>query len=116
MDKFKKEIEQKINIIIRQCEKNWNKERYGEHPYILEFNNLKKNIFSSNKLIQEKGLKGFKSFLSLRAWDDIDDTFRKNNENNDKYKNEFVDEFNNFSEFYDFLDFFVRDIERQLNV
>jgi len=109
---LKTKILDKISIIKKQYDLHWNEKRYGIHPSIVLMEETKEKFFSENTDIQENGVYYFKGLLSLRQWDDLDDTLSKNNENKDKYKHWYVDDFNNFSEFYEFLEELVKDVEK----
>ncbi len=108
-------IHRQYMSILKNIEENksvWdeNKKRM-QSVYAKKIPRIIEMFFSNNLLNQENGLKAFKGLLSLRQWDDIDDTLSKNNENKDKFKHRFIDDFNNFQEFYQVIKSLVKDAE-----
>lgn len=115
MKQLKKQLEKKLNTVIRQYKLNWNVEiQLREHPYIEVLEEIEQELFSTDINLMQKAIKGLKSLLlSYRAWEDgYSDTF---SDQGDKYQDKFVDDFKNWDEWYEFLESIVADAEEYYN-
>ena len=105
MNNLENKIKNAVNVVKRQYLLS------DMNVYISGLEELEEEFFSDDENLKNEAAKHFKDLLSLRQWDDIDDTLSQNNENKDKFKHRFIDDFNNFQEFYQVIENLVKDVE-----